>query len=804
MLEIKNPLVLYPLLPLRDIVVFPGMVAPLFVGRKKSISALEDVIRHDNKIILLTQKDAGKDDPSPEDLYRVGTLASILQLLRLPDGTVKALIEGHKRVIVHNIISGDEFFAAEAEVLEDICSDDKDIKALMRVVVSQFEKYSKLNNKIAPEIAASVAQIKDPSKLSGSLCAHLALEIAEKQQLLEINDISKRLEGIIAHMEKEIEVLNAEKKIRSRVRDQMEKTQKEYYLNEQLKAIHKELGDDKGEGKDEMSLLEERIKTTKLSNEAREKALAELKKLKNMSPMAAEATVVRNYLDWILGVPWKTLSKVKKDIGYAKDVLDKDHYGLEKVKERIIEYLSVQQRTNKIKGPVLCLVGPPGVGKTSLAKSIAKAVGRNFIKISLGGVRDESEIRGHRRTYIGSMPGKVIQSMKKAKSSNPLILLDEIDKMGQDFRGDPAAALLEVLDSEQNAHFNDHYLEVDYDLSNVMFIATANTLNLPPALLDRLEIIRISGYTEEEKVEIAKTHLLDKQAKNHGLKKGEWSVSDEVLHDIVRYYTREAGVRNMERDLAKLARKAVRNILVDKVPSVDVTSGNLNDFLGVKKFSFGETWSEDLVGVVTGLAYTEVGGDLLSIEAVQLPGKGNIKCTGKLGDVMQESAQAAFSYARSRAGDYGITPLQYQKRDLHIHVPEGATPKDGPSAGIALCTSIVSAMTGIPIKKTVAMTGEITLRGRVLAIGGLKEKLLAALRGGVKTVIIPKENEKDMAEIPDNVKKGLEFIYASHMDEVLKVALIRMPERIEWKEIEEIAPIGTAISGGGAEEVVTH
>lgn len=800
--EIKSNLVLHPLLPLRDIVVFPGMVAPLFVGRKKSISALEDVIRQDSKIILLTQKDATKDDPSPSDLYRIGTLATILQLLRLPDGTVKVLIEGHSRVKVHDIISGNNFFAAEAEILEDSHGDQKDIKALMRVVVSQFGKYSKLNKKIAPEIAPAIAQIKEPGKLADTVGAHLILEISEKQVLLEINDITKRLEHIFAYMEEEIEVLSAEKKIRSRVRDQMEKTQKDYYLNEQLKAIHKELGE--SDGKDEMAQLEERIKKTKLSKEAREKALAELKKLKSMSPMAAEATVVRNYLDWLLGIPWNKNTKTKKDINYAKNVLDNDHYGLEKVKDRILEYLAVQQRTNKIKGPVLCLVGPPGVGKTSLAKSIAKAVGRNFIKISLGGVRDESEIRGHRRTYIGSMPGKIIQSMKKGKSSNPLILLDELDKMGQDFRGDPAAALLEVLDSEQNYHFNDHYMEVDYDLSNVMFVATANTLNLPPALLDRLEIIRISGYTEEEKVEIAKTHLVEKQGINHGLKPNEWSIDDSVLHDIIRYYTREAGVRNLEREIAKMARKAVRNILVDKIDKVDLTSSNLGDFLGVRKFSFGETGSEDVVGVVTGLAYTEVGGDLLSIEAVQLPGKGNIKCTGKLGDVMQESAQAAFSYARSRAGDYGITPLQYQKRDLHIHVPEGATPKDGPSAGIAMCTAIISAMTGISIIKTVAMTGEITLRGRVLAIGGLKEKLLAALRGGVKTVIIPKENEKDMAEIPENVKKGIEFFYVSHMDEVLKVALTKLPERVEWKEFEEVIPPATTIIGDNPEEIVTH
>lgn len=795
-------LILHPLLPLRDIVVFPGMVAPLFVGRKRSIRALEDVVRQDNRIILLTQKDAGKDDPSPEDLYRIGTIASILQLLRLPDGTVKVLIEGHRRVLVKEVIGGDNFFAAEAEILDDIVGDQKDIKALMRVVVTQFGKYAALNKKIAPEILPALSAIKEPSKLADTIGAHLPLEIAEKQELLEICDIVARLERVFSFMEEEIEVLGAETTIRSRVSKQMAKTQKEYYLNEQLKAIHKELGD--VDGKDEILQLEEKIKNTKLSTEALEKAKAEIKKLKTMSPMAAEATVVRNYLDWLLGIPWKRLKKTKKDINYAKDILDNDHYGLEKVKDRILEYIAVQQRTKKNKGPVLCLVGPPGVGKTSLAKSIAKAVGRNFVKISLGGVRDESEIRGHRRTYIGSMPGKVIQSMKKAKSSNPLILLDEIDKIGLDYRGDPAAALLEVLDGEQNSHFNDHYMEVDYNLSHVMFVATANTLNLQPALLDRLEIIRISGYTEDEKVEIAKNHLLSKLGKNHGLEPHEWSVTDEVLHDIIRYYTREAGVRNLEREIAKIARKVVRNILVDSLDKINITSDNLSDYLGVRKFSFGETGQSDVIGVVTGLAYTEVGGDLLSIEAVQLPGKGNIKCTGKLGDVMQESAQAAFSYARSRAGDYGITPLQYQKRDLHIHVPEGATPKDGPSAGIAMCTAIVSAMTGIPIKKTIAMTGEITLRGRVLAIGGLKEKLLAALRGGVKTVILPKENEKDMAEIPENVKQGINFFYVSHIDEVLKIALTRMPKPVAWQEYEEIDPVITPLIGDNQDEIVTH
>jgi ATP-dependent Lon protease len=783
MYEIKSENNAYALLPLRDIVVFPGMIAPLFVGRKKSISALEDVIKQNKMILLVTQKDATNDDPSTKDLYNVGILANVLQLLKLPDGTVKVLIEGQKRASIRQYLENGDFFRATISLIEDEYGDELDLKALTRSVVNQFGKYAKLNKKISPEIATSLAQVEDVSKLADTIASHLNLSIAEKQEILQNPEVIKRLEQVYAFMEAEMEVLDTEKKIRTRIKDQMEKTQKEYYLNEQLKAIHKELGEG-DDGKDEIASFEERIKKTKLSKEAREKALSEVKKLKSMSPMSAESTVTRNYLDWLLSLPWNRRNKVKSDINEAQGVLDEDHYGLEKVKDRILEYLAVQQRTKKIGGSVICLVGPPGVGKTSLAKSISRAIGRKFIKISLGGVRDESEIRGHRRTYIGSMPGKIVQSMKKAKYSNPLMLLDEIDKMGTDFRGDPASALLEVLDSEQNSHFNDHYLEVDYDLSDVMFVATANSLNLPHALLDRLEVIRISGYTEDEKIEIVKKHLLSKQGRKNGLKDNEWSISDEALRDILRYYTREAGVRNMEREIAKLARKALRDILSNKLERVDITSDNLSKYLGVRKYSFGSSGEEDLVGVVTGLAYTEFGGDMLVIEAVQIPGKGNIKTTGKLGEVMQESAQAAFSYARSRCLEYGVTPVQYGKKDFHIHVPEGATPKDGPSAGVALFTSIVSVMTGIPVKKSVAMTGEITLRGRVLAIGGLKEKLLAALRGGIKTVIIPKENEKDLAEIPDNVKKNLEIIPIKTAEEALHIALTRVPEPIEWVEIE--------------------
>lgn len=792
----------YATLPLRDIVVFPGMIAPLFVGRKKSINALEEVIRHNKQILLVTQKDANEDDPDADELYHVGTIANILQLLKLPDGTVKVLIEGRERVKISSIYDNESFFVGEAEIIlsEDVNSNEA--VALMRSVVSQFERYAKLNKKIAPEVTSSLSQIKEAQKLADTVASHLTLDIPEKQNLLEIFDVTERLEKVFMLMGSEIEVLNAEKKIRSRVKEQMEKTQKEYYLNEQLKAIHKELGDNE-DGKDEIAQLEEKITKLKLTKEAKEKATSELKKLKNIAPMSAEATVIRNYLDWLLGVPWQKKGKVKRDLPAAQKVLDTQHYGLEKVKERIVEYLAVQQRTKKLKGPVLCLVGPPGVGKTSLARSIADAVGRKFVKFSLGGVRDESEIRGHRRTYIGSMPGKVIQSMKKVGVSNPLFLLDEIDKMGVDFRGDPASALLEVLDPEQNHLFNDHYVEVDYDLSDVMFVCTANSLNLPPALLDRLEVIRISGYTEDEKIEIAKRHLVSKKMSEAGLKKAEWSVSDGAIRDIIRYYTREAGVRNLERELAKLTRKATRDILMKQAEKVNVTSKNLGKYSGVRKFKYGKADDKDAVGVVTGLAYTEVGGELLTIEAVQLPGKGVIKSTGKLGDVMQESAQAAFSYARSRSLDYGIKPPHYQKKDIHIHVPEGATPKDGPSAGVAMFLTIVSVMTGIEVKSSVAMTGEITLRGRVLPIGGLKEKLLAALRGGIKTVFIPKENVKDLEEIPQNVKDGLEIVPVEHVEEVISAALASQPKPLEgWVEMEDISPATSSSSDHN--EIVAH
>ncbi|WP_096701842.1 endopeptidase La [Magnetospirillum sp. 15-1] len=794
----------FPVLPLRDIVVFPHMIVPLFVGREKSVRALEDVMREDKQILLVAQKNAAQDDPTTEDIYSVGTVSTVLQLLKLPDGTVKVLVEGGKRAKITGFTENEAFFQATAEVVDEREGDQQELEALSRSVVSQFEQYIKLNKKIPPEVLVSVNQIEDSAKLADTVASHLALKIAEKQELLEIEVVSERLERVYSYMEGEIGVLQVEKKIRNRVKRQMEKTQREYYLNEQLKAIQKELGEG-DDGKDETAELEERIAKTKLTVEAREKALAELKKLKSMSPMSAEATVVRNYLDWLLTIPWKKRTKVKKDVVLAQKVLNSDHYGLEKVKERILEYLAVQIRTDKVRGPILCLVGPPGVGKTSLGKSIAAATGRNFVRMSLGGVRDEAEVRGHRRTYIGSMPGKIVQGMKKAKSSNPLFLLDEIDKLGADWRGDPASALLEVLDPEQNATFNDHYLEVDYDLSDVMFVTTANTMRMPQPLLDRMEIIRLSGYTEDEKVEISKRHLLPKVIKAAGLKKGEWSISDEALRHIVRYYTREAGVRSMERELANLARKAVKEIVSTRKTKVAVTPRNLEKYAGVHRYRFGEVEEQDLVGVVTGLAWTEVGGELLTIEAVSMPGKGTFSHTGKLGDVMQESVQAARSYVRSRSVSLGIKPTVFEKRDIHVHVPEGATPKDGPSAGVAMCTTIVSVLTGIPVRRDVAMTGEITLRGRVLPIGGLKEKLLAALRGGIKTVLIPKENEKDLAEIPDNVKKGLDIIPVSTADEVLQRALVRMPVPIEWEESEVVvenkpAADGEAAAGG----LVTH
>src|SRR5690554_3919921 len=771
---------LFPVLPLRDIVVFPYMIVPLFVGREKSINALEEVMRSDKHILLAAQKNAGDDDPSTDAIYGMGTLASVLQLLKLPDGTVKVLVEGTTRARICRYTDNPDFFEAEVERVTETIGAKDEIEALARSAVSQFESYVKLNKKISPEVLGTVSQIEDYSKLADTIASHLAIKIADKQKILETTVISDRLEQVYTLMESEIAVLQVEKRIRSRVKRQMEKTQREYYLNEQMKAIQKELGD--SDERDDIAEFEEKIENTKLSKEAKDKALAELKKLKQMSPMSAEATVVRNYLDWLLSIPWGVKGKVKKDLAEAQEILDKEHYGLEKVKERIIEYLAVQNRTNKLKGPILCLVGPPGVGKTSLGKSIANATGREFVRMSLGGVRDEAEIRGHRRTYIGSMPGKVIQSMRKAKRVNPLFLLDEIDKMGSDFRGDPAAALLEVLDPEQNSTFNDHYLEVDYDLSNVMFVTTANTLNIPPALLDRMEIIRIAGYTEDEKIEIAKRHLIPGQKQAHGLEDNEFSINDDALKLIIRRYTREAGVRNLEREIAKLARKAVKEILTSGSKSVEITPENIESYLGVPKFRYGEAELEDQVGVVTGLAWTEVGGEILTIEGVMMLGKGKMSVTGNLRDVMKESIQAANAYVRSRSVDFGIPPSLFEKRDIHVHVPEGATPKDGPSAGVAMVTAIISVLTGIAVRKDVAMTGEITLRGRVLPIGGLKEKLLAALRAGIKTVLIPEENVKDLAEIPETIKNALEIIPVSRMDEVLKVALVRMPEPITWEE----------------------
>ena len=794
---------LYPVLPLRDIVVFPHMIVPLFVGREKSVRALEDVMKDDKQILLVAQRDAGLDDPKPDDIYRIGTIGTVLQLLKLPDGTVKVLVEGGARARITKFIDGKDFFQAEALIIEEDAGESTEIEALARSVISQFEQYVKLNKKIPPEVLVSLNQIDDPSKLADTVASHLTVRVSEKQEILEVGDIGERLERVYSFMEGEIGVLQVEKKIRNRVKRQMEKTQREYYLNEQLKAIQKELGETE-EGRDEVGEFEERIKKTRLSKEATEKTLSELKKLRNMSPMSAESSVVRNYLDWILSIPWKNRSKVKKDILQAQKILDDDHYGLKKVKERILEYLAVQTRTAKMKGPILCLVGPPGVGKTSLGKSIARATGRKFVRMSLGGVRDEAEIRGHRRTYIGSMPGKIIQSMKKAKKSNPLFLLDEVDKIGADWRGDPASALLEVLDPEQNFAFNDHYLEVDYDLSDVMFVTTANTTKIPRALLDRMEIIRISGYTEDEKVQIAKRHLIDKQVKAHGLKKHEWSISDAALRDLIRFYTREAGVRNLERELANLARKTIKEILVKKIKAVHITRRNLAKYAGIQRHRYGEAETEDLVGVATGLAWTEVGGELLSIEAVLIPGKGKMLTTGKLGEVMQESIRAADSYVRSRSQLFGIKPTTFETIDIHVHIPEGATPKDGPSAGVGMCTSIVSALTGIPVRSSVAMTGEITLRGRVLPIGGLKEKLLAALRGGIKTVIIPKDNEKDLAEIPDNVKRGLEIIIAATADDYLKHALTRPLTPIEWPEKKSIETISSSSAGDDIGDVVTH
>ncbi|MCY4190361.1 MAG: endopeptidase La [Rhodospirillaceae bacterium] len=786
MLELQGG-TLFPVLPLRDIVVFPHMIVPLFVGRDKSVRALEDVMKDDKQILLVAQKNASQDDPSASDIYSVGTSGTVLQLLKLPDGTVKVLVEGRQRAKIMRYAESNDFFQAYAEPMEEEHDDDKESEALMRTAVSQFEQYIKLNRKIPPEVLVSINQIDEPGKLADTIASHLNLKIPEKQELLETAPVGARLEKIYSYMEGEIGVMQVEKRIRGRVKRQMEKTQREYYLNEQMKAIQKELGEGE-DAKDELAEIEGKIKKTKLSKEAREKAEAEMKKLRSMSPMSAESTVVRNYLDWLLGIPWKKRSKVKRDIQRAERILDEDHYGLDKVKERILEYLAVQQRMKKIKGPILCLVGPPGVGKTSLGKSIARATGRNFVRLSLGGIRDEAEIRGHRRTYIGSMPGKIIQSMKKARASNPLFLLDEIDKLGADWRGDPSSALLEVLDPEQNSSFADHYLEVDYDLSDVMFVTTANTLHMPRPLMDRMEIIRIPGYTEDEKVQIAKRHLLPKQIEAHGLKEEEWSVNDAALCSLIRYYTREAGVRNLEREIANLARKAVKEIVSDAVEKVAVTNRNVGRYAGVRKHRFGLAEDEDAVGVVTGLAWTETGGELLSIEAVTLPGSGpgggKVTATGKLGDVMKESVHAAESFVKSRAVSFGIKPTIFEKREIHVHVPEGATPKDGPSAGVAMITSIVSVLTGVPVRKDVAMTGEITLRGRVLPIGGLKEKLLAALRGGLKTVLIPEDNEKDLADIPDNVRRRLKIISVSAVDQVLEHALTAPLTPIEWSDAD--------------------
>src|SRR6516225_2547776 len=770
----------YPVLPLRDTVVFPHVIAPLFVGRKKSILALEEVMRSDTFILLATQKNVSDDDPATEAIYDVGTLARILQLLKLPDGTVKVLVEGAQRAKVVKYTDCSEYYEAEAVALGETMGERVEAKAFARSVTNEFENYVKLNKRVPPEVVGVVQQIEDYAKLADTVASHLAVKIPDRQALLETTSVTERLEKVLGLIDSEISVLQVEKRIRTRVKRQMEKTQREFYLNEQMKAIQKELGDE--EGKDELAEIEDKIKKTKLSKEVREKATHELKKLRQMSPMSPESTVVRNYLDWLLSIPWAKHSRIKKDLKLAQEILNNDHFGLEKVKERIVEYLAVQQRANKLTGPILCLVGPAGVGKTSLGKSIARATGRDFVRFSLGGVHDEAEIRGHRRTYIGSMPGRIIQCMRKAKTSNPLFLLDEVDKMGADFRGDTSSALLEVLDPEQNHIFNDHYLEVDYDLSHVMFITTANTLNIPPPLMDRMEIIRIAGYTESEKVEIARKHLMPNALTKHGVNAEEWAIEEEALLTLIRRYTREAGVRNLERELSTLIRKAVKQLMTSKQESVEVTGTNLFDYLGVAKFRYGEVEANDQVGVVTGLAWTEVGGELLTIEGVMMPGKGKMIVTGNLRDVMKESISAAASYVRSRAVDFGIEPPLFDKRDIHVHVPEGATPKDGPSAGVAMATAIVSVMTGIPVKREVAMTGEITLRGRVLPIGGLKEKLLAAHRGGIKTVLIPDENAKDLVEISESIKKGLEIVPVSRMDEVLARAMTRKPERIEWDE----------------------
>ncbi|MAJ23891.1 MAG: endopeptidase La [Rickettsiales bacterium] len=773
-----------PLLPLRDIVIFPEMIVPLFVGREKSVKAIEEVMKSDDEnkqVLLVTQKESNVDNPNTSDLYKVGILGNVLQMLKLPDGTVKVLVEGMSRIKIANFTLNDNFLKASYTNFPEKIKKTDNCKALTRAISEQFEGYVKINKKISKDIISSVAQIEDPSKISNTVAAHLNIKISEKQKILEVELLDIRLEKILELLESELDVLKVEKKIRSRVKRQMEKTQREYYLNEQLKAIQKELGDNDDSSDDNEEYLK-KINTLKLTDEAKKKAESELKKLKSMSPMSAESTVVRNYLDWLLGIPWKSPSKIKYDLNDAINSLNKDHFGLEKVKERIIEYLAIQKRVKKVQGSILCLVGPPGVGKTSLGKSIAKSTGREFIRMSLGGVRDEAEIKGHRRTYIGSMPGKIVQGMKKAGTSNPLFLLDEIDKLGADWRGDPSSALLEALDPEQNNTFNDHYLEVDYDLSNVLFITTANSLNMPQPLLDRLEVIHLSGYTEEEKLQIAKKYLLKKQLSKNGLKSNEFKINNTAINSVIKYYTREAGVRNLEREISKICRKATTAIVKGTTKKASVNNTNLSDFLGVKKFRHGETEKKNLIGITTGLAYTEFGGDILAIEAVLMQGKGRRQVTGRLGDVMKESIQAAVSYVRYNAPTLGIIPPEFENKDIHVHVPEGATPKDGPSAGVAIVTSIVSILTGIPVNCKVAMTGEITLRGRVLPIGGLKEKLLAAIRSGISKVIIPKDNEKDLEEIPKNIKKKIKIIVADNILDVLKETLVKKLTPIKWKE----------------------
>ena len=797
--DIKISSDLYPILPLRDIVVYPNMIVPLFVGRDKSIQALEEVMSNDRELFLVSQVDSTTEDPNEDSLYKVGTIASVIQLLKLPDNTVKVLVEGTSRAKIRNFIKGEKFHQVEVDFIKEIIPDDPEIEAISRSCLMEFENYTKINRKIPTDTFGSVSEIDDYSKIADTIASNLQIKLSQKQKILETNNLKERFELILSFLEGEIDVLQTEKRIRGRVKRQMEKTQREYYLNEQMKAIQKELGKEGEDGGDDTAELEKKLETLKLPKDVREKAKSEFKKLKQMSPMSAEATVVRNYLDWIVSIPWSKKSRLNKPIKYSEDILDNDHYGLEKVKERIIEYIAVQKRTKKLKGPILCLVGPPGVGKTSLGKSIAQSTGREFVRVSLGGVRDEAEIRGHRRTYIGSLPGRIIQSMKKVTTKNPLFLLDEIDKLGSDYRGDPSAALLEVLDPEQNDKFNDHYLEVDYDLSDVMFITTANTLNIPPALMDRMEIIRIAGYTENEKLEISKKHLLPKVYKQHGLSVNEISIDDSALLETIRRYTKESGVRSLERELSKVARKATKKIVSNEVKDLKINKDNISDYLGVYKYRYGEAERDDQIGIVTGLAWTEYGGELLTIEGAMMPGKGRMTVTGNLKDVMKESISAAASYVRSNATKYGIKPPLFDKRDIHVHVPEGATPKDGPSAGVAMATAIISLMTQVPVRKDIAMTGEITLRGRVLPIGGLKEKLLAAARGGITTVFIPEENKKDLSEISEEITKNLKIIPVAKVDEIIEAALVSKLDPIEWSK-EDIEAHDQSIAGGTEKE----